>query len=58
MIEQDGYRYEGQLLNGIKHGKGVFTYPNGVCYQGDWLKDEMHGIGSLFYPSGQPYYRG
>ena len=46
------------MLNGRKHGKGVFVYPNGVWYEGDWFMDEMDGIGSLFHPTGKPYYRG
>ena len=46
------------MVEGKKHGKGVFMYPNGVCYEGDWNMNQMDGIGSLFYPSGRPYYRG
>lgn len=25
----DGSRYEGDFLNGVKHGDGTFTWPNG-----------------------------
>lgn len=25
----DGSRYEGHFLNGLKHGNGTFTWPNG-----------------------------
>lgn len=25
----DGSRYEGEFLNGLKHGNGIFTWPNG-----------------------------
>ncbi len=29
----DGCKYEGDFVNNLKHGTGVFTWPNGeVCF--------------------------
>ena len=37
--------YEGEYLNGKKHGWGTFTWPNGELYVGEWKNDQMHGNG-------------
>ena len=38
-------RYEGQLINGKKEGKGTFYYINGGKYEGDWKNDMKEGKG-------------
>ena len=35
----DNGRYEGQLINGKKEGKGIFYYNSGSRYEGDWKND-------------------
>ena len=52
MSEWSGSHYEGETLDGWYHGKGKFTYPNGVIYEGDFFKGEFHGQGVLKYPNG------
>ncbi|CAK73287.1 unnamed protein product (macronuclear) [Paramecium tetraurelia] len=56
----NGSRYEGQKLNGMRHGQGTFFYQdNGGVYEGQWFENKMHGQGStLFYASGKPAYEG
>eukprot|EP01031_Cornospumella_fuschlensis_P024823 gene24823-29997_t len=41
----NGNKYEGDLKNNKKHGKGVYTWANGDKYDGDWKDDFMHGSG-------------
>ncbi|XP_058256877.1 ankyrin repeat and MYND domain-containing protein 1 isoform X2 [Hemibagrus wyckioides] len=51
----DGSRYEGEFLNGLKHGNGTFTWPNGECYKGSFYKDYRHGKGTYFWPDGSQF---
>lgn len=39
----DGNRYEGEYLNGLKHGKGVFFFANGKIFKGRWKNGHKHG---------------
>ena len=52
-----GSIYEGDTKDGWYHGKGVFTYPNGVQYEGNFFKGQFHGEGTLKYPN-NGYYKG
>jgi hypothetical protein len=36
MTYTTGELYEGQWLNGAKHGKGTFTWPAGHTWTGMW----------------------
>ncbi|MDB3981793.1 exonuclease domain-containing protein [Methylophilaceae bacterium] len=47
--------YEGDLLNGKRHGKGIQTYKNGDIYEGDFLNDYRHGKGIYTWPDGRSY---
>lgn len=46
-LYEDGTFYEGQKLNGLRHGKGNYDFNNGFKYFGDWSYDEMHGFGAM-----------
>ncbi|MBF0426980.1 MAG: SUMF1/EgtB/PvdO family nonheme iron enzyme [Magnetococcales bacterium] len=50
-----GGRYEGELLNGKRHGKGTFTWPDGASYTGDYRQDERTGAGVFTWPNGSRY---
>lgn len=52
MNELTASRYEGEMLDGWYHGKGRYTFPNGVIYDGEFSKGEFHGAGILIYPNG------
>lgn len=50
----DGRVYDGEFLNGSRHGKGkvlevtnvgVYTWPDGRSYDGQWKDGKQHGIG-------------
>ena len=41
ILEQpDHTRYDGEFLNGMKHGNGLTTYLNGDQYDGQWANDQ------------------
>ena len=37
LIYANGNQYEGDFINGMFHGKGVFTWANGDRYEGDFF---------------------
>jgi hypothetical protein len=43
--------YKGEYLNGVPHGKGTFTYPDGSSYEGDFVDGEENGKGKLIIVS-------
>lgn len=45
-------KYEGETLEGWFHGKGRYTFDNGVVYEGQFSKGEFHGEGVLIYQNG------
>jgi len=48
--------YEGELNDdGLYHGKGVITYPNGEQYVGDFKDGKRDGQGTYIYSSGSKY---
>ena len=51
----DGCTYNGQWLNGERHGQGTFTYADGGKYEGQYYEDKMHGQGTLTFPDGDKY---
>lgn len=44
---KDGSQYEGNFLNGKKHGKGKYKDINGGYYDGMWKNGKKHGKGIL-----------
>ena len=39
MIEYEDGRYEGQVKNHLREGKGKLTFSDGVVYEGEWEND-------------------
>lgn len=59
-IEYDGGDvYEGEILNGKRHGHGTYTWADGDTYEGDWKDGKRCGRGKLIQygksPSGETY---
>jgi hypothetical protein len=51
----DGSWYEGEIKNGLQHGRGK-NYKNGkVTYSGEYKEGKLEGQGILFYTSGSIY---
>ena len=55
MKNQYGSSYEGKVVNGIPHGKGIITYPKGDIYEGDMKRGLRHGKGTMTSPDGYKY---
>ena len=56
-ILKKGSRYEGDWKPGtfVKHGRGVFVYPDSKMYEGYFVNDKRHGKGRFFYKNGDVY---
>lgn len=52
--------YEGELVNGRPHGRGVFLFNDGGRYEGDFVKGIISGKGAMDYtiPSSGYHYEG
>ena len=48
-------RYDGNLINGKKEGKGIYYYPNGCKYEGHFKNDKKEGKGIFYYSNGDRY---
>ncbi len=47
--------YTGDLLNGMRHGKGVQIWDDGAKYEGEWLFDKANGLGTFYHVDGDIY---
>jgi len=45
--------YNGKVLNGLRHGKGILTYKSGDIYEGTWRKGKIHGKGLFKFARGK-----
>ena len=48
-------RYVGQVVNGLREGKGILYWNNGYKYDGDWNNDKAEGKGICYYNDGNRY---
>lgn len=46
---KDGSEYEGEIVNGKRHGRGRMEYNNKAVYNGLWDNDQRYGLGCLVY---------
>ena len=49
------YVYEGQYQDGMMHGQGIYTYPDGHYYDGEWRGDQSNGYGIEIWANGARY---
>ncbi len=49
-------KYEGDLKDGKRHGKGTLTFKDGGKYVGDWKNGKFQGKGTLTLPEGVKYF--
>ena len=42
----NGSTYKGQVLNGLRHGRGVYKSP-GILFEGEWKNGLKHGKGNI-----------
>eukprot|EP00919_Chromeraceae_sp_WS-2016_P072629 GHVR01171690.1.p1 GENE.GHVR01171690.1~~GHVR01171690.1.p1 ORF type:complete len:216 (+),score=47.97 GHVR01171690.1:34-681(+) len=53
---RNGDTYEGEYLDGVKHGKGKYTYANGDIFEGPYWKNQRIGLGRLSFAKGGFYH--
>lgn len=51
-VYSDGAWYEGEFLNGQRHGQGTFCWTNGTKYVGPFVNGNCHGEGIVYYTDG------
>ena len=44
LTNNDGSEYHGEFADDMKHGYGIFKYPNSTKHIGYWEMDKLHGI--------------
>ena len=55
-VEYDGGDvYEGEILNGKRHGHGTYTWSDGSFYDGEWKDGKKDGNGKQSHPDGSCY---
>jgi len=50
-----GDRYEGELKDGKRNGRGIYIYPDGSRYTGEWRNGQKHGWGIYKWTNGNQY---
>ena len=55
ILESCGRSYEGEVINGKKHGVGILFTENGETYAGFWEKNVKKGFGKYTYSNGDIY---
>jgi len=51
----DGAQYEGQMKDGVPHGRGVMKWPDGGQYDGEWRSGNRDGQGTMKWPDGRQF---
>ena len=51
----DGSEYQGEWLDGKRHGTGTYISPTGTKYEGEWENDGASGHGVCHYADGMKY---
>ena len=52
----NGTYYKGDVINGLRHGKGIQYYKNGnIKYEGDFINDKYEGNGKYHFENGEYY---
>lgn len=54
-IEFDEGKYDGDIVDGIKHGYGTYTWTDGRKYVGEFKNDKFEGQGRHTWPEGDVY---
>ncbi len=50
------FRYEGEWVNGIKKGHGIYTFGNGDVFDGEYDNNVRNGSGELKKADGEERY--
>ncbi|TXC82229.1 hypothetical protein FS935_21275 [Metabacillus litoralis] len=52
---RDGSTYNGDVKEGLPHGKGTMRWTNGTTYVGDFFEGDISGSGEYIWQNGQKY---
>lgn len=55
VVFDNGDVYEGEMVNGLHHGKGKYTYASGNYYDGEWVNGKYHGHGIYHWSDGYEF---
>jgi len=55
-VEDENGVYEGDMMKGLKNGRGVMKFRNGDIYTGYWKNNMMDGEGTMVYSNGEKYH--
>ena len=58
LIADNGIYYQGEWLNGLRHGWGIYVKPDGYRYEGEFKNDKKHGKGIFFKAKHNNVYEG
>lgn len=51
----DGSVYDGEFLDGQRHGHGIYKWPDGTVYEGGFVHGQRQGQGTYTWPDGAVY---
>jgi hypothetical protein len=51
----NGDEYNGEWIDGVKHGFGVYTMSDKSKYEGSWVNDDREGFGEFTNTNGDLY---
>jgi hypothetical protein len=51
----DNALYTGEIVDGLRHGKGVQIWDDGAKYDGEWKFDKANGTGTFYHIDGDIY---
>lgn len=54
LVYEDGSKYTGQIVEGLRHGHGVRECATG-SYEGQWEADQQHGRGKQIWTDGRTF---
>ncbi len=49
------FKYQGEFIDGLKHGQGVYAWENGDRYEGQFAQDRPDGKGKYQFANGDAY---
>ena len=48
LLKKGNSPYVGEMVNGVREGKGTYSFENGDKYEGFWKNNKMGGKGVLY----------
>lgn len=58
MLAEPSGTYTGEFINGVKYGKGIYKYTNGLRYEGDYVGGKKQGTGIIYNYNNSIAYEG